>query len=262
MDFNLSWLADPTVFAVNRLPAHASFTVCGANHELLEQSLDGTWKFYFAKKPEAVPAGFYDHNFDVSEWDDIQVPGYIQLQGNGKYGLPQYVNVQYPWDGHEVLSAPNIPQRANPVGCYVRQFSVSQSWNGPVCIRFDGVETAFSLWCNGTFIGYSEDSFTPSEFDLTSALAKGEENTLAVCVYRFSSASWLEDQDFWRMSGIFRSVALFTKASTHLADVWVKPELSEDYSVGHLRAEVSLEGVYSGTLTLSANGEQVSVPIE
>lgn len=227
----------------------------------METSLDGTWKFCYAKTPEQAPADFYRKDFDVSGWDDIQVPGYIQLQANGKYGLPQYVNVQYPWDGHEFLTPPSIPQHFNPVGCYVRRFTVPQNWAGPVGIRFDGVETAFAVWCNGVFVGYSEDSFTPAEFDLTPVLSESGENTLAVRVYRFSSASWLEDQDFWRMSGIFRSVALFTQASTHLSDIWVKPELSKDFSEGCLRAEVKLSGNCTGTLCLSANGQSVCTPI-
>lgn len=223
MEFDPKWLTDPQVFQVNRLPAHASYMVRGADGAPLEQTLDGAWKFFYAQTPGASPQEFYREGYDVSGWDEIAVPGYIQLQGGEKYGTPHYVNTQYPWDGHERLEPPAVPERYNPVGCYVRGFAVPQSWDGPVCVRFDGVETAFAVWCNGVFIGYSEDSFTPAEFDLTPAVHRDGENRLAVRVYRFSSASWLEDQDFWRMSGIFRSVALFTKAQTHLADLWVKP---------------------------------------
>ncbi len=241
MEFDPKWLTDPQVFQVNRLPAHASYMVRGADGAPLEQTLDGAWKFFYAQTPGASPQEFYREGYDVSGWDEIAVPGYIQLQGGGKYGTPHYVNTQYPWDGHERLEPPAVPERYNPVGCYVRGFAVPQSWDGPVCVRFDGVETAFAVWCNGVFIGYSEDSFTPAEFDLTPAVHRDGENRLAVRVYRFSSASWLEDQDFWRMSGIFRSVALFTKAQTHLADLWVKPQLSEDLAAGTLRAELKLE---------------------
>lgn len=261
MEFDPKWLTDPQVFQVNRLPAHASYMVRGADGAPLEQTLDGAWKFFYAQTPGASPQEFYREGYDVSGWDEIAVPGYIQLQGGGKYGTPHYVNTQYPWDGHERLEPPAVPERYNPVGCYVRGFAVPQSWDGPVCVRFDGVETAFAVWCNGVFIGYSEDSFTPAEFDLTPAVHRDGENRLAVRVYRFSSASWLEDQDFWRMSGIFRSVALFTKAQTHLADLWVKPQLSEDLAAGTLRAELKLEGVCVGEATLTLDGKTVLAPV-
>ena len=261
MEFDPKWLTDPQVFQVNRLPAHASYMVRGADGAPLEQTLDGAWKFFYAQTPGASPQEFYRGGYDVSGWDEIAVPGYIQLQGGGKYGTPHYVNTQYPWDGHERLEPPAVPERYNPVGCYVRGFAVPQSWDGPVCVRFDGVETAFAVWCNGVFIGYSEDSFTPAEFDLTPAVHRDGENRLAVRVYRFSSASWLEDQDFWRMSGIFRSVALFTKAQTHLADLWVKPQLSEDLAAGTLRAELKLEGMCVGEATLTLDGKTVLAPV-
>ena len=161
MEFDPKWLTDPQVFQVNRLPAHASYMVRGADGAPLEQTLDGAWKFFYAQTPGASPQEFYREGYDVSGWDEIAVPGYIQLQGGGKYGTPHYVNTQYPWDGHERLEPPAVPERYNPVGCYVRGFAVPQSWDGPVCVRFDGVETAFAVWCNGVFIGYSEDSFTP-----------------------------------------------------------------------------------------------------
>ncbi len=262
MEFDPRWLSDPQIFEVNRLPAHASYMVYGADGAPLEQTLDGAWKFHYAETPEDAPREFAEDAFDVSGWDDIAVPGYIQLQGGGCYGVPQYVNVQYPWDGHEALTPPEIPRRYNPTGSYVRTFTVPEAWGqGPVCVRFDGVETAFAVWCNGVFIGYSEDSFTPAEFDLTPAVRRGGENRLAVRVFRFSSASWLEDQDFWRMSGIFRSVALFTKAAAHLADIWVKPELTDDFSDGDLCVEARIEGVDAGDASLSSNGLTVRAPV-
>lgn len=261
MEFDANWLSDPRVFAVNRLPAHASGTLFGADGKPLEISLDGAWKFFYSPTPAGAPEDFYKEGHDISGWDEIMVPGYIQLQGGGKYGVPQYVNVDYPWDGHEALTPPQVPQRFNPVGCYVREFAVPAAWDGPVCVRFDGVETAFAVWCNGAFIGYSEDSFTPAEFDLSGAVRRAGVNRLAVRVYRFSSASWLEDQDFWRMSGIFRSVALFTKARLHLADLWVKPILAEDLSRGILRVELTVEGEGPGEAELSANGQSVRAPV-
>lgn len=261
MDFDPEYLQDPRVFAVNRLPAHASFTVLDAEGKALEQTLDGKWKFFYATTPENAPADFYKEGYDVCEWDEIMVPGYIQMQGNGKYGRPHYVNVQYPWDGSEALTPPQIPQKFAPVGCYVREFTVPQEWDGDVCIRFDGVETAFAVWCNGSFIGYSEDSFTPAEFDLSGVVHRESANTLAVRVYRFSSASWLEDQDFWRMSGIFRSVALFEKKKTHFEDIRMQPELNDDFSQGILRAEITVGGIKSGCITLDAAEKSVTQTI-
>ncbi len=261
MDFQPEWLTDPRVFAVNRLPAHASALVYDGAGAPMERSLDGAWKFFYAPTPAGIPPSFEREDFDVSGWDEISVPGYIQLQGGGKYGTPHYVNVQYPWDGHEALTPPAVPERYNPVGCYVRGFTVPQTWTGPVCVRFDGVETAFAVWCNGQFVGYSEDSFTPAEFDLTASVRREGANRLAVRVYRFSSASWLEDQDFWRMSGIFRSVSLFTKAASHLADVWVKPLVSDDLASGTLRVELTLEGALSGEAALTADGRTARAPV-
>ena len=143
MEFDPKWLTDPQVFQVNRLPAHASYMVRGADGAPLEQTLDGAWKFFYAQTPGASPQEFYREGYDVSGWDEIAVPGYIQLQGGGKYGTPHYVNTQYPWDGHERLEPPAVPERYNPVGCYVRGFAVPQSWDGPVCVRFDGVDFAY-----------------------------------------------------------------------------------------------------------------------
>ena len=154
MEFDPRWLTDPQVFAVNRLPARASYTVYGADGAPMERSLDGMWKFHYAVTPEDAPGEFMHDAFDVSGWDEIAVPGYIQMQGGGKYGTPHYVNVQYPWDGHEALTPPEIPSRYNPVGSYVRIFTVPEAWGAqPVCIRFDGVETALAVWCNGVFSG-------------------------------------------------------------------------------------------------------------
>lgn len=258
MNFEPEFLTDPQVFAVNRLPAHASFTVLDANGSALEKKLDGTWKFDYAKTPDEAPEFFYKEGYDVSGWDDIVVPGYIPMQGEGKYGRPQYVNVQYPWDGVEKPIPPQIPQKFAPVGSYVREFSVPQGWHHNVCIRFEGVETAFAVWCNGEFIGYSEDSFTPAEFDLTQAVYRERPNTLAVRVYRYSSASWLEDQDFWRMFGIFRSVVLFEKKETHFDDVRIETELTDDFSAGILRAKITVGGKQSGSITLQAAGKMAS----
>lgn len=253
--FDPAWVADPRVFEVNRLPAHADCNLRGAQGLSMEAGLDGVWKFHYAETEAQAPVDFYSPETDVRGWDDITVPGYIQMQGDGAYGTPHYVNTQYPWDGHEALKPPAIPQRYQPVGSYVRRFSVPAHWGKTVCVRFDGVETAFAVWCNGVFVGYSEDSFTPADFDLSAVVRCDSENVLAVRVYRFSSASWLEDQDFWRMSGIFRSVKLFTKASTHFADLHVQAKLDETLTHGVLEVHATLEGLCDGVVTLHAFGQ-------
>ncbi|MDZ4975795.1 beta-galactosidase, partial [Clostridium perfringens] len=141
---------------------------------------------------------FYKEDFRVDNWDTIEVPGHIQLQG---YGKPHYVNTMYPWDGHENLIPPQIPKDFNPVGRYAKDFYINNEWKDkPIYISFQGVESAFYILLNGEFVGYSEDSFTPAEFDLTPNIKEGK-NRLAVMVVKFSTGSWLEDQDFWRFSG-------------------------------------------------------------
>lgn len=261
MDFNLKWLEDTGVFQVNRLPARAAYKLYDEKGQLMEISLDGKWKFYYASTTDEAPECFYKKDFDTTNWDEITVPGYIQMQGGGKYGIPQYVNYQYPWDGHEDLLPPQIPKRFNPVGCYTRNFVMPKEWQDGVIVRFDGVDNAFALWCNDVFIGYSEDSFSPSEFDITEVVHGGQ-NKISVEVFRFSTASWLEDQDFWKMSGIFRSVTLLRKKQTHLEDLWVKPVLSDDFTRGKLTLELSFSGILKGQVKLATLGQTVEKDID
>lgn len=168
----------------------------------------------------------------------------------------------YPWDGHEKLTPPQIPQEYNPVGSYRKWIEVPEGWqDGPLLLRFDGVETAVAVWCNGSFVGYSEDSFTSAEFYLTAVLRRGQPNLLAVQVFRFTSASWLEDQDFWRFSGIFREVSLLTLPQTAIWDVGLVPQLDETLSHGTLTAQVRLHGTTQGSLTLGVDGQTVECPV-
>ncbi len=232
------WLTNPEVFAVNRRTAHSDHK-CFDKNGTLCQSLNGTWKFSYAENPERRKRDFYLLESTEEEFDEIQVPGHIQLQG---YGRPQYVNMMYPWDGVETVVPPEIPKKDNPVGSYVTYFDVSDALKGKeVFLSFQGVESAFYVWVNGNFVGYSEDSFTPSEFLITPFL-KEKNNKLAVEVYRFCSGSWLEDQDFWRFSGIFRDVYLYGTPKLHVRDM----KLTADYTVadgsGVFAAELSLEG--------------------
>ncbi|MFV2047152.1 glycoside hydrolase family 2 TIM barrel-domain containing protein [Metabacillus sp. YM-086] len=251
---DLNWLTDVNTFAVNRLPAHSSHVYYETMDEAeqllpmtMRKSLNGNWKFHYAINPSARPESFYHVDFDCDSWNDIKVPGHIQLQG---YGKPQYVNTMYPWDGMNDIRPPEIPMDKNAVGSYVKNFHVPDNMKEkPVFISFQGVESAFYVWLNGHFIGYSEDSFTPAEFELTPFLQEGE-NKLAVEVYQRSTGSWLEDQDFWRFSGIFREVYLYTVPKMHVYDAYVHAELDETYTKGTLKVDLQLS-------SLAATGSKI-----
>ena len=252
----LEWLKNPEIFEVNREKAHSDH-LCTVNGQQLKQSLNGTWKFNYCEHPDNRPADFYMVDFDVTSFDEIKVPGHIQLQG---YDKPQYVNTQYPWEGQEKLLPPQIPQKRNPVGSYVKFFDIDKALIGKdTYISFQGVETAIYVWLNGEFVGYSEDSFTPSEFSITPYL-KEKNNKLAVEVYRYSTASWLEDQDFWRFSGIFRDVYLYAVPEIHVSDMKVIADYDYENGNGILTTELDIIGEkdYSVKLTLTdKNGIKV-----
>ena len=267
----LSWLADPEIFAVNRKPAHSDHLYYQSVEEAeaqgampLRQSLNGLWYFSYAVNPAQRVKDFWRMDFNCRNFDRIQVPGHIQIQG---YDRMQYINTQYPWDGTEFMRPPQVSEDYNPVGSYVRFFEVDQALKGkPLAISFQGVEIAFYVWLNGHFVGYSEDTFTPSEFDLSEYLVDGE-NKLAVEVYKRSSASWIEDQDFWRFSGIFRDVYLYAIPELHAEDVSVRATLDENYENGLLDVRVKLTGRIGGTarfLLKDAEGRtelEASVPV-
>lgn len=240
----LEWLEDPQVFGVNRLPAHSDHRFYETEEErisermALRQTLNGTWKFSYGENPSLRKEHFYEPGFDLDGFGSIEVPGHIELQG---YGRCQYINTMYPWDGLADIRPPYTDKQDNPVGSYIREFELEDPLKGKrLFLSFQGVETAFYVWLNGTFIGYSEDSFTPSEFEITHA-AKDGTNRLAVEVYKRSSASWIEDQDFFRFSGIFREVYLYAVPECHVKDIFIHGDVSEDYRDGLFRAEISLE---------------------
>ena len=245
----LRWLSDPTVFAVNRLDAHSDHLCCRTLDEAesgltsLRQSLDGAWRFAWSANPAARPADFWQPDADLSGFGTIRVPGHIELQG---YGQLQYTNTLYPWDGRSCLRPPQVDWNDDPVGSYVKEFDLDESLRGQrVCVSFQGVEQALYLWCNGQFVGYAEDSFTPSEFDLTPYI-KDTDNRLCVEVYKRSSAAWIEDQDFFRFSGIFRSVYLYAKPKVHINDIWLRADLAADNTTGLLTPLVKLDGETDG----------------
>jgi len=219
------------------------------------QLLDGQWRFHLAKSPEAVPEGFWMPEFDDSSWDHIRVPGNWELQG---YDKPIYTNVVYPFvlgqGGHYELQPscderpmeeafrmrpPWVP-RDNPTGCYRTTFAVPPSWEGKRCfIEFGGVESAFYLWVNGHPVGFSKDSKLPAEFELTPYLKQGQ-NSMAVQVMKWSDGTWLEDQDYWFLSGIYRSVRLVAKPRIHLRDWFVTAQPQRSGNGGDLNARVEL----------------------
>lgn len=244
--FDPAWLSDPTVFQVNRLPAcsdHESFATeaeLAAGKSSLVRSLDGTWRAHLARRPEDAP--------DALLWDGqgdeallpMEVPGEFQLQ-YPQWDAPQYVNVMYPWDGREALRPPQVPED-NPTVTAVRRFSLSEAdmGCGRMVLTFQGVEAAVAVYLNGSFVGYSEDSFTPHRFDITPWARLGE-NRLCARVFKRCSASWMEDQDFWRFSGIHRSVTLTFESRTHLADIFVHTPLEANYTRARVEAELTID---------------------
>jgi len=238
-------LRNPGYFRENRMDAHSDHVVYAPGDTISDSAagssfrlmLNGTWKFYYSPDFENCPEGFQAEEYDISGWDDINVPGHIQLQG---YDIPQYVNVQYPWDGREELDSGKLPVEFNPAASYVKEFELPEHFSGKrVFISFQGAESALRVWLNGQYIGFASDSFTPSEFELTEYIRKGV-NRLAVQVYKWNSGSWLEDQDFFRFSGLYRDVYLFAVPEHHVWDVKVSADISPDnLSVGKISVALS-----------------------
>ena len=252
--FDFAKVKDPIFFKENVLNAHASFRTYASREEYrtgsssLALKLDGIWKFAYAKNYTSAIPGFEKTDYDCSGWDDIHVPAHIQMEG---YDIPQYANIQYPWDGREEVQPGEIPQRFNPVASYVKYFELPESMQGkPVHIEFEGVESGMALWLNGSYVGYTEDSFSAHAFDLTPYLQPGV-NKLAVQVFKWTSSSWCEDQDFFRFSGIFRSVWLYAIPTVHLEDISVKTLFAgDDFTHSTLEVALQVEGKGAARLTL------------
>lgn len=272
----IKWLDNPEIFRVNQIPAHSDHTFYldkeewGNNNSSLMQCIDGNWDFKYSINAQERPKEFYKEEYQLEEFTHIVVPGHIELAG---YDKIHYVNTMYPWDGHiyrrplDTLDELNMGEGSfsdaayNPVGSYRKNFDLEKGLIGKrVSICFEGVEQAMYVWINGIFLGYAEDSFTPSEFDLTPYI-KEKNNILAVEVHKRSSAAFLEDQDFFRFFGIFRSVKLYAKPDIHVEDIWVQPQLYEDNVSGTLEVQIKLsEMVEKGIVHLSlltAAGEQI-----
>ena len=231
---------NPGVTQLNRLAAHPPFASWRNSEEARTdrpsqqlRSLNGEWRFAWFPAPEAVPESWLE--CDLPDADTVVVPSNWQMHG---YDAPIYTNVTYPI----TVNPPFVPAE-NPTGCYSLTFNVDESWlqEGQTRIIFDGVNSAFHLWCNGRWVGYGQDSRLPSEFDLSAFLRAGE-NRLAVMVLRWSDGSYLEDQDMWRMSGIFRDVSLLHKPTTQISDFQVTTRFNDDFSRAVLEAEVQMYG--------------------
>ena len=249
MNADMKWLDNPEIFRVNQLDAHSdhnyyiSYEDIKKKENHLQQSLNGPWEFNFSKNVMSRPEKFYEDNFDASNFDKIMVPGHIELAG---YDKIRYINTMYPWEGKEyhrgAYSMEGTGDEAgmfseaeyNPVGSYIKKFDLDQQLCGKrIRICFEGVEEAMYVWLNGQFVGYAEDSFTPSEFDLTPFI-KEKENVLAVQVHKMSTAAFLVDQDFFRFFGIFRNVTLKAVPDVHMEDVWFQPVLNKNNKSGKI----------------------------
>ena len=265
MDADIKWLDEPETFRVNQLPAHSDHYYYGNydewrhNNSRFAQNLDGQWQFNFAENPREREEDFYKTDYDSSSFGTIEVPSEIELNN---YAQNNYINTLIPWEGKiyrrpaYVLSPDDAQEGSfsdgddNTVGEYLKHFDLDSSLRGKqVRIRFDGVERAMYVWLNGHFIGYAEDSFTPSEFDLTPYI-QDEGNVLAVEVFKHSTASWIEDQDMFRFSGIFRSVNLLAQPLVHVEDLNIRPIVTDNYQDGIFNVDLQLHGEKTGNVNV------------
>lgn len=264
MNADMKWLDNPEVFKVNQLASHSDhsyyldYSAMKKEENPLFQSLNGQWEFFYSKNVKSRPVNFYEETFDASGFDKIMVPGHIELAG---YDKIRYINTMYPWEGKEYhrgaysMEATGAEKgmfseaEYNPVGSYIKYFDLDKSMCGKrIHICFEGVEEAMYLWLNGQFVGYAEDSFTPSEFDLTPYI-KETGNVLAVQVHKMSTAAFLEDQDFFRFFGIFRNVTLKAIPDVHMDDVWFQPVLNQDNVSGSVSVSMKVSAPDAQNIT-------------
>jgi len=264
MNADMQWLDNPEVFKVNQLAPHSDHSYYSDYSDMkkeknpLFQSLNGQWEFFYSKNVKSRPVNFYEETFDASGFDKIMVPGHIELAG---YDKIRYINTMYPWEGKEYhrgaysMEATGAEKgmfseaEYNPVGSYIKYFDLDKSMCGKrIHICFEGVEEAMYLWLNGQFVGYAEDSFTPSEFDLTPYI-KEKGNVLAVQVHKMSTAAFLEDQDFFRFFGIFRNVTLKAVPDVHMDDVWFQPVLNQDNVSGSVSVSMKVSAPDAQNIT-------------
>lgn len=199
-------------------------------------TLEGKWKFKFSKNHNEAPANFYLVNFDDSEWEDFPVPGIFELNGHGD---ATYKNVGYAWATQFKSNPPYVEEKNNYTGCYRKEITVPDNWKGDKIYLHVGSATSnLSIWVNGKFVGYSEDSKSAAEFDLTPYLTPGKKNLIAMQVMRWCDGSYFEDQDFWRLTGLAREVYLYARPQSHISDIFVTPDLCDNYTNGVLNIEL------------------------
>ena len=253
-------LENPAIVGLNKLDARASFFAFENKSLALKNNLDnasnykllnGIWKFNWSKNPESRPVGFYKESYSTSKWDAIKVPANWEVEG---YGIPVYVNASYPFQKGR-LAPPDIPDGYNPVGSYKRNFQLPKNWDGKeLFIHFGAVKSAFYIWINGKKVGYSQGSKLPAEFNITNFVKKGT-NSIALEVYRWSDGSYLECQDFWRISGIERDVYIYARPQVYLEDYFAKTGLSANYTDGIFNLELDVKNVHSKKQTGSISIE-------
>ena len=253
MKADIRWLDAPQVFRVNRLDAHSDHKFYENKEDYkkqdqrLKQSLNGIWKFHYSVNALERPADFYQKWFNCKNFDEMKVPQHIELAG---YDKIHYINTMYPWEGHIYRRPAGYGKEKgkgmfsqaeyNPVGSYIRKFDLNDGLRGKrIILSFEGVEQAFYVWVNGEFVGYAEDSFTVSEFDIT-PYVKDKDNLLAVEVHKRSTAAFLEDQDFFRFFGIFRDVNLYGIPAVHVEDLWIRPKYHPEDGKAELELDIRL----------------------
>lgn len=257
-NFDSDIVKNPEIFEQNRLAAHSDH-VCYKNElekikgkSSLRYDMNGLWKFAYAKNQSLAPCGFEAADYDCKSWDEIRVPAHIQMEG---YDVPIYTNTTYPWEADEFIKPGEVPEIFNPVASYVKYFTIPENMkNKRGCISFQGVESGFALWLNGHYVGYSEDTFDPSDFELTDYIIEGE-NKLAVRVWKWTSSSWCEDQDFYRFSGIFRDVFLYVVPCAHVEDLSVVPTLNDTFDEGTLSVSIKADGDGTASVKLYELGD-------
>ena len=257
-NFDSNIIKNPEIFEQNRLVAHSDH-VCYKNElekikgkSSLRYDMNGLWKFAYAKNQSLASCGFEAADYDCKGWDEIRVPAHIQMEG---YDVPIYTNTTYPWEADEFIKPGEVPEIFNPVASYVKYFTIPENMkNKRVCISFQGGESGFALWLNGHYVGYSEDTFDPSDFELTEYIIEGE-NKLAVRVWKWTSSSWCEDQDFYRFSGIFRDVFLYVVPCAHVEDLSVVPTLNDTFDEGTLSVSIKADGDGTASVKLYELGD-------
>lgn len=253
-------ITDPGFYAEKQLPAHSDhryyslLQAAAEGRDDFRFPLNGFWKFSYAVNYGSAIPGFEKAGYDCRPWEDIRVPSSMQMEG---HDVPQYVNIQYPWDGREEIAPNQVPERSNPVASYVKYFILPQGMKDKeIGISFQGVEGSIAVWLNGHYVGFSAEGFTATDFLLTPFLAEGE-NKLAVQLFKWTAASWCEDQDFFRFSGIFREVFLYAMPRVHVTDIKVRTLLNDTFTAADLLVDMEVSGSGSAGIVLRDKGADV-----